>query len=254
MATQAAEQMERTAGQELAVELGNQVAGARKVVKQAAHAAARAQVSRVREATKTTKSGRTREKILRAASDLIVERGSTDFQMSEVAARCNMSKGALYYYFPDREAMVEEIFTRVVDDFAALQESVAANARSAEEAIKGLIGVFCETMQDGGLFVTAIASEMLRGGMAVTPEIYSRFDRIAKIVTVQIERAQTEGIVRADVDPDISAVTLCGGILSGAARQIYRDPDGIDADAMADALYEIIIDGIGTEASRGRVA
>ncbi len=88
----------------------------------------------------------------------------------------------------------------------------------------------------------------------MTPEIYSRFDRIAKIVTVQIERAQTEGIVRADVDPDISAVTLCGGILSGAARQIYRDPDGIDADAMADALYEIIIDGIGTEASRGRVA
>lgn len=235
-----------TPGKELAAELTGQVEAARQAVRHAA----KERVARVHGVSKVSKSERTREKILRAAGDLIVERGNTDFQMSDVADRCNMSKGALYYYFRDRDGVVEEIFTRVVDDFAAKQERAVANSRSAEEALKGLIHIFCETVHDGGLFVLAISSGMLRGGMAMSPEVYTRFNRIANLVTVQVERAQKEGLVRPDVDPDISAVTICGGILSGAARQIYKHPEVLDPDEVTEELYRIMINGIGTPASR----
>lgn len=251
MAVQIGEK-EQVAKQDIAAELSSQVEAARKAVRQVAKDAAIQHAARVQHARKATKSERTREKILQAAADLIVERGNTDFQMSEVAERCNMSKGALYYYFRDRDGVVEEIFTRVIDDFASRQERAVAKSRSAEEAIKGLIHIFCETVRDGGLFVSAISSGMLRGGMAMTPEVYTRFNRIANLVTVQIERAQREGVVRSDVDPDISAVTLCGGILSGAARQIYKHPERIDAEDMTEELYQIIINGIGTPASRAK--
>ena len=56
--------------------------------------------------------------------------------------------------------------------------------------------------------------------------------------------------MRPDVDPDISAVTICGGILSGAARQIYKHPEVLDPDEVTEELYRIMINGIGTPASR----
>ena len=66
--------------------------------------------TRLRSGAKTRKSAATREKIMAAATELMVERGNTDFQMSEVSARCQMSKGALYYYFADKGALVQAIF------------------------------------------------------------------------------------------------------------------------------------------------
>lgn len=53
------------------------------------------QTSKLRSGAKTRKSAATRERIMVAASELMTERRGTDFQMSEVSARCNMSKGAL---------------------------------------------------------------------------------------------------------------------------------------------------------------
>lgn len=45
---------------------------------------------RIKSVSKTRKSRATRERIMTAASELMVERGNTDFQMSEVSARCHM--------------------------------------------------------------------------------------------------------------------------------------------------------------------
>lgn len=72
--------------------------------------------TRLRSGAKTRKSAATREKIMTAATELMVERGNTDFQMSEVSARCQMSKGALYYYFADKGALVQAIFDASIDD------------------------------------------------------------------------------------------------------------------------------------------
>ena len=44
-----------------------------------------------RTGTATPKSAATREKIMAAATSLMAVRGSADFQMAEVSARCGMS-------------------------------------------------------------------------------------------------------------------------------------------------------------------
>ena len=69
-----------------------------------------------RPGTATPKSAATREKIMAAATSLMAERGSADFQMAEVSARCGMSKGSLYYYFSDRAELVRAVLDRAVDD------------------------------------------------------------------------------------------------------------------------------------------
>ena len=88
---------------------------------------------------KTSKSAATRERIMEAATDLMVERGGTGFQIGEVSERCGMSKGALYYYFADKGALVQAIFDRSMEGLVSDVETVVAQAPSARASILGLV-------------------------------------------------------------------------------------------------------------------
>ena len=90
---------------------------------------------RIRSSSKTRKSVMTRDRIMTAASELMVERGNTSFQMSEVSERCHMSKGSLYYYFADKDELIGAIFDESVDDLVELIESLARETDSARDAL-----------------------------------------------------------------------------------------------------------------------
>jgi AcrR family transcriptional regulator len=225
------------------------LAGQVEAVRKAAKQAVRARAVKVHYANKTSKSERTRARILKAASELIVESGGTDFQMSEVADRCEMSKGALYYYFPDHDAIVEEIFSHAIDDFASKLEGAIASSCSAEEALRNLIETFGISVREGGLFVAAMASELVRGGSNVLPQLKKRFSRITRLVSVQVKRAKIEGLIREDVDPDVAAATICGAVLFGASKQLAQDRGALDVDTMTEELLRFIVHGIGAKCS-----
>ena len=72
---------------------------------------------------------------------LMLARGNTNFKMSEISDRARLSKGALYYYFSDREALLQAIFDESVDELAkdiahtlgnkpASKENTSCNHRS----------------------------------------------------------------------------------------------------------------------------
>ena len=67
---------------------------------------------------RTKKSIETRKRIMSVATKIMVERGSTDFKMSEVSSQAQLSKGALYYYFADKDSLVQAVFDSSVDDLA----------------------------------------------------------------------------------------------------------------------------------------
>jgi AcrR family transcriptional regulator len=234
----------KTTSEEI-VQTASGLAGQVEAVRKAAKQAVRAHAAKVRCTNKTSKSERTRARILQAASELIIEGGGTDFQMSEVADKCEMSKGALYYYFLDHDAIVEEIFSHAIDDFATKLEGAIASSCSAEEALRSLIKTFGMSVRDGGLFVGAMASELIRGGSNVLPHLKKRFSRITKLVSVQIKRAQHEGLVRKDIDPDVAAATICGAVLFGASKQLTQDLGVLNVDHMTEELLSFIVYGLG---------
>ena len=116
------------------------------------------QTTRLRSSTKTRKSAATRERIMAAATSLMVERGNTDFQMSEVSSRCKMSKGALYYYFADKDALVEAIFDRSIDELVDSVEGAVAGASSALEALVSLTRELTCRMSVGSPLALAMRS------------------------------------------------------------------------------------------------
>jgi AcrR family transcriptional regulator len=52
------------------------------------------------------------ERILQSAVDVIVEKGSEAFRMSDVVERTGIAFGSLYQYFPDKTAVIETLAER----------------------------------------------------------------------------------------------------------------------------------------------
>jgi AcrR family transcriptional regulator len=190
------------------------------------------------------KSNQTRERIIEATGELLAERGSADFQMGDIASRCEMSNGALYYYFPDRDSIVAEVFSRHVDAIVETIERVVSDARSAHDALHELCVELAGGMRGGKAIVTSLASELSREGPGAFVGIGARLARVVHLVEVQVERAKIEGAVRDDVDPAAAACYICGAFLGAAVEMSARGGDAFDVEGFADELTGFIVHGV----------
>lgn len=224
--------------------------GMRRVRAAKADAAA---LTRLRSQTKTRKSAATREKIMVAATELMMEHNGTDFQMSEVSARCKMSKGSLYYYFADKDALVQAIFDREVDSLVSNIESVVADAPSSMVSITGLAEVLATSMRPRSPLALAVTRELISSKKAVLPTVEGRLARIINIFAAQIDRAKAEGLARPEVNSRFGAISIAGAFTFA----IFEDRDEAELDdpeAFAHQLVELMINGMGTEKAREALA
>jgi len=72
----------------------------------------------------TGKGGQTRQHIFLCALDLFREKGFDTTTMQDVATRADVAKGAAYYYFPSKEAIIQAYYESVQAD----QERICADA------------------------------------------------------------------------------------------------------------------------------
>jgi len=195
--------------------------------------------------TKTRKSARTRASIIQAATELVVEQGNAHFQMAELAERCGISKGALYYYFRDRDAIVEEVFSASVSQLNDRLATSMEGADSATEALYALCHEFVSCVKEGGLNLIALADDLGRSGASLLPQLESRLGRIVDLIGEQIERAQGEGVVRANVNARTAAAGICGMFLIATVdAALLNENADIDIDALTNDLVDYVVRGV----------
>ena len=197
---------------------------------------------RIKSVSKTRKSRATRERIMTAASELMVERGNTDFQMSEVSARCHMSKGALYYYFSDKDKLVEAVFEASGDELVSAIEEAVSQAASAREALESLFSELARRMRTRSPLVLALTVELSSMGGELFSAVSGQLSRIVRIIGELLERGKGEGFVRQDVDTSLAAVYLCGGLVGTTVASASGVMQG--SEAMGLSLMELLAHGV----------
>lgn len=201
--------------------------------------------------SKTRKSAATRERIMQAARDLIRDRGGFDFQMSEVSESCNLSKGSLYYYFANRDELVEAICNGAVDDFV---EAVERIAQASTGALDAIVKISYETVRRfgaGSSLSMAVTRELCGAGSDDVVVAYTSggLRRVTDILTDAFERAKQEGRVRESVNARLAAMSLLGVFVLSAA---VPGPDGRSDPSIDEAdvrqLLCFAMEGVGTKA------
>jgi AcrR family transcriptional regulator len=76
--------------------------------------------------------------ILQAAKELILEKGSAQVQIQEIAKRAGISISSMYQYFPDKSAIIQEIFKQYLETIREIVRGTSLRYDSIEDLSRSL--------------------------------------------------------------------------------------------------------------------
>jgi AcrR family transcriptional regulator len=154
------------------------------------------------------------DEVLDAALDLFIEKGFAATRVEDIARRAGLSKGAIYLYFPSKEAILEGLVRRsivpIADGAAAALVDFVGGPR---EAIMMLFGLLSARLADPR--VIAVPKLIIRevGAFPELAAMYRRevIERGLPILKAVIRRGIDSGLFRP-VDPELAVRSLIGPI------------------------------------------
>src|SRR2546430_15318416 len=103
----------------------------------------------------------TRQRLYEAAVDLIAERGYSATTVDDIAERAGVAKGTVYYNFPSKPALFEEVLRQGIGLLTGRFREVVAG-QPPREAVAALIRAQLEYIQRYRAFAQLLLSEMWR--------------------------------------------------------------------------------------------
>lgn len=150
-----------------------------------------------------------RERVLRAAREEFADHGFENTSIQQIARKAEISVGAVYKYFDDKEALfitvVQEGLSTLEKMLMTLSESKEDIAVKAEKIIRTLLQFSREKPELIKIYhaLTVTGSKEMLIGLSQRIEAIS-----ASIYTVAVSEAQRTGDVRNDIDPAFFAFLL----------------------------------------------
>jgi TetR/AcrR family transcriptional repressor of nem operon len=191
----------------------------------------------------TVKGRETRERIIRAATELVVEHGIAGTSLDDVRARANVSKSQLYHYFSDREDLMRAVARAVSDQVVGGQAELfaqldtVAGLRAWSDA---LVALQQTRNGKGGCPIGSLAGQLAEQDEGARLELADGIDRWEAAIRAGLERMAARGELNASADPRALAqnalVAVQGGLL---LTQLRRDPNQLRA-ALDGAINAII--------------
>lgn len=194
-----------------------------------------------------------RPQILRAAAEVITERGLAGTRVIDVAERAGTSAPAILYWFESRERLLSEA---LIADEEAFAEALEADLAALPNASARIVHLIEASARDGDLSLwIELWTRSLHDESAAAER--QRLDDVwrGRIAAVIVE-GQGSGEFRADVDPDEAAL-LIATMIDGLSVQVTLGDSDVDDARMLRLCIEFAELRLGaelTELTRGRLA
>jgi AcrR family transcriptional regulator len=173
-----------------------------------------------------------REQMLRAAVEVICERGFSDTRISDVAHRADASPALVIYYFGTKDGLLTEAMRWSEDEFYRHTEELLSRQTTARERLQTLVRLTCVRQSD----------EEIPGAWGLWFDLWAqafRHPEVAKdrIVMDQRWRGVIGGILRdgqasgelGDIDIEDFAISW-GALLDGLSIQVALEDPAVDSD------------------------
>lgn len=192
----------------------------------------------------------TKERILAAGRDLLLERGYKGVTTDAVAKRARVSKKTLYAVFPSKDILMEEILTSLLKGSMDRWDEIISGPEGAIDKVRTLLSFMTELLPQLQERIFSQVEEF-------DPVLWARVDalRSARLKRMKelIVEAQEEGFVRSDLDP-----ALWLTFLLAIARTVVN-PKGLIATGtsshkLVNTIGIVFYEGILTEKGREATA
>jgi len=189
------------------------------------------------------------DEVLDAALELFIEKGFAATRVEDIARRAGLSKGAVYLYFPSKEAVLEGLVRRAIIPIA---DSALEGLRNYEGDPRIVIGATIRML--GHRFsdpkMLAIPKVVFREvvGFPHLAEMYRAevLDRVIPAVTGLIRKGVEQGYLR-QVDPELTIRSIIGPlVLHLILAEVFgiAPEGGLQFDRLIDNHLSILFDGL----------
>jgi AcrR family transcriptional regulator len=176
-----------------------------------------------------TDSARNRQLLIDTAKQGFSEVG-LNVSLEEIARRAGVGIGTLYRHFPSREAVVEAVYRREVEQLAEAVPQLL-DTSPAGEALHKWMHLFVDYIATKRVIAPSLATAAGR-----TSALYATSaELITRAVSTLVKRAVASGDVRKDIDPS--------DLLRALVGVSYGNPDA-GWEASARRLIDILMDGL----------
>jgi AcrR family transcriptional regulator len=185
-----------------------------------------------------------RPAILKAAAEVIAERGVIDTRIADVAERAGTSAPGVLYWFASKDELLTEALTFSDDRFYATLSDELAALGSARERLARIVELWPAEGDGEAVLWMELWVRALRD-----PAVNAARERLDSRWRAAIAEVVRDGQAAgefADVDPEAFALTL-GALMDGFAIQLaLRDP-GVTPERVQEHCLALVEERLGLE-------
>lgn len=178
----------------------------------------------------------TRQRLFASATALIAEHGFAATTVDAIADRAGVAKGTVYYNFPSKSAMFEELLRIGVDRLA--------ERLTAADGLDTLIRAELEFIGTYETFARVLLGEMWRSGSDWPAAARLIREKAIAVYADEIRAERARGELRGDLDVDMAATAVFGMTLTVALEWRALNPDRPLDDVHA-TLVSLLRDRVG---------
>jgi len=162
-----------------------------------------------------SKSARTRARILDAAAHVLSIKGYAGMRLADVAEYAELQAPAIYYYFPSREDLIEEVMWAGIADMRAHLAAVLDEVPAGVSPLDRIL-IAVETHLRHELEISDYTTASIRNAGQLPEEIRSRQlaeeARYGEIWRKLIEDAVAAGQIRPELDRYMAQMLVLGAL------------------------------------------
>jgi AcrR family transcriptional regulator len=198
----------------------------------------------------------TKEKIISAAIEVFAEKGKHGARMEEIAAKANVNKAMLYYYFSSKDNLFYEVLKSIILNISHHMYSTfhlsMAYDRSPIDRVKRIVSAHFEAFSQNSNFAKITLQALANEPHAVRSMIKNIKDNAGSTDTTPAENFRSifeEGISKKelrDIDPKQVLISIIGMnliyLMGKSVAEALLDIDLEDEQAFLRERKESIID------------
>ena len=164
----------------------------------------------------------TEDGILAAARELLAEGTYDELTVDAMARRCYVSRTAVYFYFPNKRAVIDRLIQQAFADMlTAARPYLDGGTEPRRELRQSLGRVSAVVNREASILLLAAQLSGREDRLPAEWEPYIR--RLVVAVERRIRRDQKRGIAPDDVSARISAQALCAMVERHITIEVLRE-------------------------------
>lgn len=178
-----------------------------------------------------------KEQIQLSAIRIVNKYGFEQATMEQIAAELNMTKGALYYYFKNKEDLLYQCHQLVLSNALIVLEQIAASEERAEQKLQALIHAHINSVIDERDFFNLMLEPSKAFSTEQLAPVLKLRKRYAAIFDEVIAQGMTEGIFQVE-SPFIARMAILGGM--NWIQQWYKEQGALSRDEIEQHFQQLI--------------